>query len=345
MSSKNCFLFLLACATATAVMRAENPDYEHSLGIGFFDLLHVKVSATATSAAFPSTASLTNRSYLDGYNNVDSSNDLGEGAPGLATRTGFWGYTSNSQVNLSAGTIAFHDLLPPSGPYMSDPNASGRPSLELIYKVVRVKPGSLRIGLELRAAYVDLEHSASASGSVPLTLVTDTYQLGGVVPPQAPYSGTYTVVPFTPRIGDTPTRTSGTVQGSALGTTKITAKGCLIRLGLVWRPIETERLDVELHGGPALLALSGSFASSESFSTGSIPPLSLSSSGSGSKSLSALYVGGTGRYAFNEHWGVTGAIDFLDAGTFHMRSASVSTSVDFSQAILLHLGLSRRFEA
>ena len=28
MSSKNCFLFLLACATATAVMRAENPDYE-----------------------------------------------------------------------------------------------------------------------------------------------------------------------------------------------------------------------------------------------------------------------------------------------------------------------------
>ena len=333
----------VAAALLLLAVPAHASDYEQGLGLGAMEILNVRTTAGFSGASAPSTAPLTNRAYLDGFNNVDSSGNLGEGAPGLASRTAYFGYTSAGQVNLSAGTIAMHDLLPPDSTGLPSVSLGHKVNPELTYSVVRVRPGSARIGVELRLAPYDISTTSTQAVTAPLTLVTDTYQLGGVVPPPAPYSGAYTVIPFTPRIGDTPSRAISTVTGTGAGSRSITAKGFLVRLGAVWRALDSEHAALELHGGPALLDIKGSFALAETFTSGTLPALASTAAGSRSGTLAAAYAGATARVRLGARWSIAGGLDWLDAGKFDIPGAGGSASEDFSHALVASLSLGYRF--
>jgi len=319
-------------------------DFEQSLGVGYFQLFNVKTSYGAQSASLPSLGALSNRIYLDGYNSVDSSNDVGEGGAGLASRTGNFGYQSNSQVNTSAGTLALHNYSLPSGSYFSTGNQNGKASFEVNYKLSLKSNNPFKLGLELRAADVSFNATSTSSAAANLNLVTDTYQLGGVVPPVAPYSGPYTVTAFTPRIGDTPTRSTQTVAGTDQGTRSLSLKGTLIRLGGTAKWVYEDKSSLVIHGGPASISLSGNYSLKESFSSSSISgALNVAGSGSRNKQILGYYYGATADLKVSDHWRVSAGLDFVNLGHDTLSGSTSYARVDLTQAMTVHGDLNYRF--
>jgi len=337
-------LVLSLAAGAGLPCSAAGSDYEQSFGVEATALFNVKVSAalhdpaTVTPAASAGVA----RTYLDGFNRPDSSGDLGEGLPGLPSRTGYWGYSSASQLDSTAGTLAMHLLQTSAAPYLSRNESSSRTGWGLRYQVLR-RSASVKFGLEVRLSRLDFSQSNTGTLGVPLTLLSDTYALGGVIPPAAPYSGKYAVVPFTPRIGDLPTRTLSAVSGLAQGSRQFAYRGWLARLGAVVRPIDTPRFSAELHGGPALVWGSGSFALAEVISSGTLPILAESAGGSRNKTLLGAYAGGLVRWTFRPHYALTGSVDVVDAGHCTIGTANATARIGLQQAYLVSLGVERSF--
>jgi hypothetical protein len=239
------------CALAAFSLRpaiAVAATYDQSLSVSALRLFNVRTSASLhdPSIVLPSLSSLTDRFYLNGYNRVDSSGNVGEGGAGLPSRTGYFGFSTNSQVNLAAGTLAMNVLLPATNSYLASSGAQGDVSYELNYTLLRLFDRGRKLGLELRGAPIGFEVNDNRQLARTVTLVSDTYKLGGVVPPVAPYSAGYAVIPFTPRIGDIPTRTLSEVSAAYTGSRRFQINGWLVRLGGVlaavgWRAASARR--------------------------------------------------------------------------------------------------------
>jgi hypothetical protein len=338
----SCFLGVATAASALA------SDYRQSVGVGVLHLSRVTISGRVAGAEDPPLTPRTNREYTDGFNRVDSSGNLGEGAPGLPSRTSNFGFTSNSQVDLQRGTLALHAIGPGETNYFERSSGRSDPGIELVYRVVRerpgaTRPGATRLGLELRTGHLDLDYASSDTLTSTVRVLTDTYALGGVVPQPAPYTGSFTVQPGTQRIGDTPTRSISTVAASVQGRREFSARGWLLRLGGVWEPIHSERAALQLHAGPALLRLKGSFRFDERWvSTGS-PTLVQAGGGETSKWLVGGYAGVTGTVRVSQAWEIFGGADLLHADTFKVSNTAGAARFDFSRSLLLNLGIAFRF--
>lgn len=69
--------------------------------------LNTRVTFGANAGADPAAGPKSDRFYDDGFNRVDASGNLGDGSFGpLASRTGYFGFSNDSQVDLRAGTLA-----------------------------------------------------------------------------------------------------------------------------------------------------------------------------------------------------------------------------------------------
>jgi hypothetical protein len=123
------------------------------------------------------------RFYDDGYVRPDSGT-----APGL---TWFWGYENNSQVP-GDNTIQYHSSSSPGTGSSDDNDGNPQQGIELSYDRYLGKVGK-RASWGLGAAFnynnVTIEDDSPVVSSV--QQLTDTYGLGGVIPPEAPYNGTF----------------------------------------------------------------------------------------------------------------------------------------------------------
>lgn len=330
---------LLARAPAAAA------SYEQSLSLSALRMFNVGVSASVhdPSIVLPSLSALTDRFYLNGYNRVDSSGNLGEGGTGLPSRTGYFGFSSNSQVNLAAGTLAMNVLLPATNSYLAKSGATGDLSYELNYTLLRRFDSGRKLGLEVRGAPIGLDLHDDRQLTRSVTLVSDTYKLGGVVPPVAPYSAGYAVIPFTPRIGDIPTRTVSDVSASYSGSRRFQVNGWLVRLGGVWRVVDRPRLRLEAHGGPALVAATSKFSVTESVSATSVGGLGITARASRYAQHLGWYAGGTAGWRLHGRWSVVAGADYLDAGAYSVHARAASARFNLSQGLLLNLGIARSF--
>jgi hypothetical protein len=85
--------------------------------------------------------------------------------------------------------------------------------------------------------------------------LTDTYELGGVDPTVrgVPYTGAFLPdISGSPKIGDVPTRTLSTAQGTMTGGTDVDSTTLIGRLGPNFRYHATEKFRLNLLGGVAL---------------------------------------------------------------------------------------------
>jgi hypothetical protein len=328
---------LLAATVASAA------EYRQSVSVGALEVFGLGINASLAPLADPPTSAKTDHEYLDGYNRVDSSGNLGEGAPGLPSRTSNFGYVSNSQIDLTKGTLSWHTVSPGGSSYVNRSSQRSRPGAEIQYRILRESEGRPVWGLEARAGYLESRYSGSETLTTTVRLLTDSYQLGGVVPQPAPYSGFYEVRPGLQRIGDIPTRTIGTAASTAQGQREFSAEGWLLRLGAVWQPVATRRLDWQLHAGPAALYLKGKLRLAESFVSTGQPTFTAAAVGNRSKWLLGAYAGTTLDVHLNDRWSITGGADFLTAPTLKVSTASAAARFTFSHAIAANLGATYRF--
>lgn len=228
---------------------ADNPNrfslrghFAYNVSVDFRDIDSLTAPGPAAGGGLP-------RTYQDGFIGVDVSGNAG----GL---TWFWGYENASQVDLAndrifmnAGTVATPgtDLDQKDGPQQGFDVSYGRVLGESEY-------GSW--GLRLGVGWTDVGISGMT------TRLTDAFALGGVIPPDPPFSGTF--VGPGPLISDAPTR--GTTASMNL------LEGDLYgwRMGPFVEAPVGNRLSLSLDAGLAFAYFSGRLSFNELTTAGGI---------------------------------------------------------------------------
>ena len=343
---------LLVLGSGASVVAAESTTFRWRLEAGPSIWLKTKVAYGATSSSDPAATAKTDRFYDDGFNRVDSSGNLGDGAFGpLASRTGYFGFTSDSQVDLRAGTLALRRTTAGEGLYRDSGDIAERPSwhVGIRLSMVEMKPDRRDWGLEVAVDWARFRDSSSGPVSANVRVLTDTYLLGGVVPQRAPYSGRFSPLPGDQRIGDTPARAVTQVAGTVNGTRSFTGKAAVYRAGFWWELLpssatppdrEAHRWSVFLRGGAALIHASASFAVDEQAAAPGLQPgVRVAAAGSRRKVDLGYFLGAQVRRSFSPQWALLAGADFLGGYKLKAAQGDRYALLDLSRVWMLSIGL------
>ena len=335
-----------------ALTAAEPAGFRWHLEAGPSLWLNTRVTFGAHAGADPAAGPKSDRFYDDGFNRVDASGNLGDGSFGpLASRTGYFGFSNDSQVDLRAGTLALRRVRLAGGDYLSATPETEQPAWHAALRVSlrRGAPVGRDWGVELGFDTVKL-HAASADGlPAALRVLTDTYALGGVVPQRAPFSGRFTSIPGDQRIGDTPARSVSTVAGTLAGSRDFAARSMALQLG-PWLEFgqartqpaatERERWFLRLRGGVARLATRASFRTAEQVQapglTGAAP---VTASAERRRSDWGAFAGLTLRRSFNPRVAAFGGVEALWGSRMTIAQADRYARLDLSKTMLVQFGL------
>jgi hypothetical protein len=341
----------LLVAALSSVATAARPRWHLEAGPSAW--LGVDLSYGAKAAPDPSTAARTDRVYDDGFNRVDASGNLGDGASGpLASRTGYFGFNNDNQVNLQAGTLSLHRLQAADGVYARTSNPSNRPGVDVNLRASLASAAATHDwGVELGADFARFRQNSSDPVSTDVRLLTDTYALGGVVPQRAPYAGRFSPLPGDQRIGDTPTRTITTPPGTVSGSRSFRARTTLVRLGGWYEVLpggsgsgELSHWSVLAHAGPALLRTRASFSVDEQVQAGGVSATSrLTADGSRSKTDWGAFGGLKARRSFGERCALQVWGDYLSGAKTTVSGGTRYAQLDLSSAWLLGLAVEVQF--
>ena len=251
----------------------------------------------------PATGSGVDRFYDDGYNRVDISGNQG----GL---TWFWGYKNSSQIS-GSDTIEMHSTtVAPidSGKYDNDPQHG----FELTYnrELGRGRNGKWAWGVEGGFGWTDVrihDRRALAGG---VTVITDSYSLGGVNPNVPPFSSEYPGHAGTYEgpgalIEDAPTRTVSSDRNGAAVEGERNFDGDLFsfRVGpYIDLPLDDD-WTISFSAGFAAGVIDGEYSFDQNVTTvgGTVRQ---TGSGSNTEALFGGYASATIRYAINQQWGL-----------------------------------------
>lgn len=333
--------FLGALLASSSVLAAtESVAFRWHLDVGPSYWTQTRLSYGANSPADPSIAAKTDRVYDDGFNKVDASGNLGDAAAaGLASRTGNFGFTSDSQVDLKTGLFGLHRTTVPGGAYRDAGDSAQLPGWQanLRLSLAPVKMGRRDWGVEAGLDWTRFKDSSSGPLSATLRVLTDTYLLGGVVPQRAPYTGRFSPLPGDQRIGDTPTRSVAAVAGTLNGSRAFAASTTVFRLGGWWELNRSAIMDTEdnnwsifLRGGLAFNTTEVDFRVDEQpQGPGLAAGQRVIVVGSGTRSHVGWFLGANARRIITRRLALIGGVDYLRGPKF-----TVSNGERFTQLVL-----------
>lgn len=345
-------VWLLLALLPGAAPAAESNTFRWRIEAGPSIWLKTKVSYGATASADPAATPRTDRFYDDGFNRVDSSGNLGDGNFGpLPSRTGFFGFTSDSQVDLRAGTLALHKVGAGEGLYRDAGDAFCRPSwnVTLRLSMSEAKVDRRDWGVEGAVDWGCFRDTSSGPVAANVRVLTDTYALGGVVPQRAPYSGRFSPLPGDQRIGDIPSRSVASVAGTLNGSRTFEGKVTVYRAGLWWELMrstatvpqrEADRWSLFLRGGAALIHAKASFAVDEQAQApGLAAGARVTANGSRSRVDLGYFLGARLRRVFDPQWSIVAGADFVSGYKLKASQGDRYALLDLSRVWFLSIGI------
>jgi hypothetical protein len=349
LTSRMLAALLVAGSTLVA---AESAAFRWHLDVGPSYWTRTRLTYGANDPVDPSTAAKTDRTYDDGFNKVDASGNLGDGtSTGLASRTGNFGFISDSQVDLKAGTLALHRTTALGGIYRDAGNAADRPSWQanLRLSLADVELNRRDWGVEAGLDWARFKDASNGPVAASLRVLTDTYALGGVVPQRAPYTGRFSPLPGDQRIGDTPTRSIATVAGTVNGSRSFSAKTTIFRVGGWWElkrssivepEPEADKWSIFLRGGLAFSSTKANFSVDEQpQANGVAAGQRVVAAGSGSRSSVGLFLGANARRILTPRVALIGGADLLRGPKLTVSQGDRYTRLDLSRSIVFRLAL------
>lgn len=187
----------------------------------------------------PATGGQVSRTYDDGFVGVDSSNNAGG-------KTWFWGYESDSQITTAGDGLALNALVSDNAAGVQDVEEDFLMGGDLTYTRYLFEFGRANWGLELGAAFTPVSIADDSALTTTASAIRDVFSLGGITPPQAPYSGAFEGPGAV--IADAPTRSAVNRTVVFDGRREIEAATFGLRLG--------PSLDIPM-GAPVSLQISG----------------------------------------------------------------------------------------
>ena len=339
--------------TTLAGEAAEPPFFRWHLEAGPSLWLKSRVTYGATTTADPTLSPKTDRFYDDGFNRVDASGNLGDGPAGpLASRTGYFAYTSDAQVELKAGTLSLQRTQLAAGPYLSADAKQRQPAWHLNARVSlqRTPRPDRDWGLGAGAEFSTLRQTSSGPVAANLRTLTDTYLLGGVVPQRAPYSGRFSPLPGDQRIGDTPNRTFSATSGTLNGRQELVSRTTILHLG-PWFEFgraraerdlpESDHWSLQVRGGVAYFVSRVTFATSDQVvASGSV----LTATGGRNRSDFGAFAGLSLRRAFTPRLALLIGADALRGPRLTVTQGNRYARLDLHAPLIVMVGLEFGFD-
>ena len=277
-----------------------------------------------------------NHTYDDGYNLVDSSGNAGG-------TTWNWGYQNASQV--VGDTMQFNSLTSVSPVLPARSSATDDPQFgaELTYQRVIGSFGdsdSGRWGFEAGFGYTSLSLRDRRTGNGLSTLITDTYQLNGVIPPFPGYNGTFAGPG--PLLGDLPGRTTTVMVDSLTSSHELSGDLFTIRLGPFAEWYLTPKLSLAASIG---ITLAPAIVDYDFNEVTTVAGVTTAVSGQSSKTalLYGPYVSTTLRYDITPNWGVYIGAQFQSLNSLEQTIGTRSGRLDASATFYATAGLSWSF--
>jgi hypothetical protein len=324
-------------ATVPFSVRAQDntdDDWNH-FGLNFRSAFNIRAKfSDPSSISFPpgpGTGSALDRHYDDGYVNVDSSGNQG----GL---TWNWGYQHASQV--SGDNLLMHA----SGLEGASEHTTGDPNLGFDYNYVRDLGhyGWGQWGIKVAFGYTHVQVGDNDPMSANLETITDKYALGGVTPPMAPYSGSFSGPG--PVIGSEPISRSTVItpDGVITGNRNVDASLFDLRLGPSFNIPLFNRFSLQAGGGLAVGLVDSDFTFNETTTT-SGGPVSAYGSSSRTGFLVGAYAEAGFAYRVSRSISLFTGAQFQYLGNFEQTSDGRSAQLDFGRTIFFELGLQWQF--
>lgn len=297
-----------------------------------------------------STNSLSNHSYDDGYNLVDSSNnEHPNGGGGFTEGTWNWGFGSGATVNNNGspdGTISMHSLSSPGGS-SNDRTDDPQPGFMLTFgrQLFQDDRDRWRAGLETSFGFTDYAVKDNHSVGAPGNLLTDTYSLlGTTVPSSSTYSQNGTGDPNHIIIGDTPSRSITRTSIPVSGERDFEANLFAFKLGPYFEIPLNRTFSFSLEGGVAMVYVWSNFRFDEEVMTSG--GLMEVKGNSNNRDIEfGGYAGAKISAAISEQWSLFAGAQFQDVGNYeHRDRATGETAVlDLSQSIFFTAGVGYSF--
>lgn len=337
-----CSLFA-ACSLAQA---AETPG-GWRIGAGYAPMVGLRTEFSGFGnfqnpfPALPAPGPGQNYFYLDGSVQVDSSGNAG----GVTT---FWSYNNAGQYDPAAfggqGAINFNGLAGGlnSAGSVAESNIAAAGGFDL-YGYLHLGAVSIPSaggrgaswGLRVGAQYSRVDVTNRDSINAGVTTITDSFNLNGVIPPAAPYTGTFGGPG--PLLGDTPVRTTGTAIAAISGSRQLDVHILASQIGSYLEIPVAKKVDVMLEGGLIMAVATGSYRYESSVAVPGAGTQTSNGYESRTRFLPGFYTGVGVTYHLTERLGLQGAVRYQFMKQFDMSANGSTASVSFDTAFTLSL--------
>ncbi|HXP61230.1 MAG TPA: hypothetical protein VN829_12105 [Dongiaceae bacterium] len=322
---------VIAAVAPSALAQDDNQSDWNHFGLDFRMGFNMRAKFTTGSGSSlpapppPSAGSAVNRKYNDGFVNVDSSHNAGG-------QTWNWGYQSASQV--SGDTLLMHATAGSSG---ASETRNDDPNFGFEVTFVRDLGHETwgRWGLKAAFGYTDMQFRSSDPLSGNGQVITDTYQLHGIKPPVAPYSGSFNGPGAV--IGSLPTRSIAAGATTITGSRSLDASLYDFRLGPTIALDIIKNLSVEASAGLALGVVDSTFTFSETAPNASSGTTHSTGFQAGAYAEAGL------AYRVCHAASLIGGAQFQYLGDFNQSIAGSSAQLDLSQSVFVFLGFKYNF--
>lgn len=273
--------------------------------------------------------------YDDGHVHVDSSGNAGG-------ETWNWSYDNDSQYNPAGTGSIDYSITNSLANGRAEEDGGTNPGAEIFAYYDMGDAGfnganghratwGFRAGLQ----YSRINASNSDLITTALSTTTDSFDLGGTIPPQAPYTGSFNGPG--PLIGDSPTRTATDGTGFVSGKRELDVDLTVLNLGTYLEIPVAQRLDVLIEGGVSLGMASGDYQFNSATTVGGLSTQLSNGSDSRTDFLSGVYLGVSAIYKLNEDWSIQGSGRYQYMQSFEMSTGGSQASLSFDSAFVLSL--------
>jgi hypothetical protein len=278
------------------------------------------------------------RDYDDGFVHLDSSGNVGG-------KTWNWGYERASQLNPQNGGSIDYSLTNSlsNGRVDEDSSASAGVELFTYYDMGAVgipglKDHGATWGFRGGLHYARIQSDNGENVTTDLTKLTDHFSLDGVIPPLAPYTGSFGGPG--PLLGDSPTRTiSSGGQAVIVGSRDLDVHLTTFNFGSYLELPLTRKLSFMVEGGVSAAVASGSYDFKSATTVTGLGTQTSSGSDSGTKVLPGVYLGLSSVYQINTSWAIqaSGRYQYMD--DFDLGDNGSNAVLSFDSAFVVSLGV------
>lgn len=280
------------------------------------------------------------REYDDGFNRID-------GTGNASDLTSYWGYQNSSQYNPSGqGSISMsiHNSLRTGSASDDDVGFGGE---IFAYKRLGNSPfpqlPDASWGIRLGTHVNSFSFENNSSSATRYTRTTDTYDLGGAVPPAAPFSGS--PLGFgNALLSDTPIRSESILGGANVnGSRDLDATVVGVSFGPYLELPINDKFSARLEAGGSLAVAFGDYHYSETTTVPGLPSQSYDGDENRARLLPGFFVGVTGVYELNSHWSLNAGVRYQWYDSFDMKAGGTKAELDFGSLLMVQVGVAYRF--